>query len=82
MNVSFFQIKEANQLKAITYERGVEDFTLSCGTGALATAFVYLYRYNFPIKNPKIISVQMPGGNLEVQKGPPPALFSFPKKGF
>ena len=45
MNVSFFQVEEQGRLKAMTYERGVENFTLACGTGALAVAFVYLYKH-------------------------------------
>ena len=42
MNVSFYQVLSKNKLKAITFERGVEDWTLACGTGALAVSLVYL----------------------------------------
>ena len=38
-NVTFFSRREGG-IDAITFERGVEDFTLSCGTGVLAAATV------------------------------------------
>ena len=37
-NVTFWQSAGHNHVKAITFERGVEDFTLACGTGAGSTA--------------------------------------------
>ena len=80
MNVSFFQIEKQDRLQAITYERGVEDFTLACGTGALAVALVYLHKYQ--IKKAKTIFINMPGGELKVQFEPQLALFSPVKKGF
>ena len=39
-NVTFWAEVEPNHVKAVTYERGVEDFTLACGTGAGSTAAV------------------------------------------
>lgn len=56
-NVTFFVGS-----KAVSYERGVEDFTLACGTGAIATA---IYK---KAKNPKSnhVEVEMPGGRLQV----------------
>ena len=80
MNVSFFQIKKRNRLQAITFERGVEDFTLACGTGALAVTFVYLSKCQ--IKTLKTIFIKMPGGELKIQLKPQLFLFSPVKKGY
>ena len=80
MNVSFYKVIQKAQLKAITYERGVEDWTLACGTGALATALVYLHKHS--VKNRDTVFIEMPGGRLKVQIKPNLALFSHVKKGF
>lgn len=44
-----------------TFERGVEDWTLSCGTGALAAAYFIWTEKKVPS-----VQLQSPGGNLEV----------------
>lgn len=50
-------------MKAVTYERGVEDFTLACGTGcgSIVTALTLE-----GLVSGKNVKVSMPGGELFV----------------
>ena len=62
-NVNFVQIDESDTLTIRTYERGVEDETLACGTGMVASALIY-HQLN-GIKPP--VNVKVKGGDtLEV----------------
>ena len=61
-NVSFVKIVDSRHVKAITYERGVEDFTLACGTGcgSIAAALCLLGLSGDEL------AISMPGGELTV----------------
>lgn len=60
-NVTFYASEKANLIKAVTFERGVEDYTPACGTGAVAAAQAQALS-----SGESIIDVQMPGGSLKV----------------
>ena len=62
INVNFVEAR-ANGIKVATYERGVEDETLSCGTGVPAAAIAYSFQ-NETIKN---VPIETKGGNLSVK---------------
>ena len=61
-NVSFVKFTGPDAVKAVTYERGVEDFTLACGTGCGSiTAALTLRKLASGA-----LSIAMPGGELSV----------------
>jgi len=62
INVNFAQ-QEGEGLFVRTYERGVEDETLSCGTGVTASALAFSHISN---KNEGVIPVRTRGGKLNV----------------
>lgn len=64
-NVTFFRRTAATAIEAVTFERGVEDYTLSCGTGVLAAAVVASEALQSG-KWTHAIEVQNPGGLLRV----------------
>lgn len=62
-NINFLEIINKHHLNVRTYERGVEDETLSCGTGVTASAL--LMRKQLP-KDQKQIKLNTRGGELSV----------------
>ncbi|MDE5690832.1 MAG: diaminopimelate epimerase [Alistipes sp.] len=62
-NVNFVQLVGEGHLRMRTYERGVENETLACGTGATAAAIVA----NF-VRQPTAdrFRIDLPGGRLQV----------------
>ena len=62
INVNFVEVQD-RQIYVRTYERGVENETLSCGTGVTAAALVFAH-------NPlgfNHVDVETPGGKLAVE---------------
>ena len=62
-NVTFWKSLGENHVKAITFERGVEDLTLACGTGAGSTAAA-MHVLRRCEDGP--IQLDFPGGELQV----------------
>lgn len=60
-NVNFYDMVGENSLVEITYERGVEDFTLACGTG---TGSVVKVLTELGESDGKNVKVRVPGGEL------------------
>lgn len=62
INVNLVQEMQSGEIQMQTYERGVEDETLSCGTGVTAAALVYAFKG----ASQNQIQVKTRGGNLSV----------------
>ena len=62
-NVSFVKRSDPDAVKAVTYERGVEDFTLACGTGCGSIAAALALS---GLTSGGALKVIMPGGELSV----------------
>ena len=63
INVNFVETLDEDRIYVRTYERGVEDETLSCGTGVTASALVSAHNDNGFNR----VEVKTNGGNLSVE---------------
>ena len=62
-NVNFYEITGQDAVLEKTYERGVEDFTLACGTGTGSVVTVLTLKGLVSGKN---VAVSMAGGTLVI----------------
>lgn len=62
-NANLYTWLDANTIRILTYERGVEDYTLACGTGSGATAVTLWKEGKVPNG---MLTVKNPGGDLTV----------------
>ena len=62
-NVTFYKVLnvEDHSIQSVSFERGVEDFTLACGTGVLAAGWHHCQTIGLPQAH-----IQVPGGELRV----------------
>jgi diaminopimelate epimerase len=62
-NVNLFTWLDEKTIRILTFERGVEDYTLACGTGSASTAVVLWLRGLLPEGK---LTVKNPGGDLSI----------------
>ena len=65
-NVNFYQTVGEAEVRVLTFERGVEDFTLACGTGTGSTAAVLWQK---GLLSGGVLTAHNPGGTLKVVIG-------------
>ena len=63
-NINFYDIAADGEIYLATYERGVEDFTLACGTGSGSTALTLEHKSEV---DDSVIKFNVPGGILSVE---------------
>ena len=61
--MNFYTWLDERTIRILTYERGVEDYTLACGTGSGSTAAVIWAQGRFPVDS---LTVENEGGSLKI----------------
>ena len=59
-NVNFVEVKNGDLIRIRTYERGVEDETLACGTGSTAAGIIFALKNNLN----KLVKVKTQSGEI------------------
>lgn len=62
-NINFFQVLGEREIRILTFERGVEDYTLACGTGTASVASVLWLQGRLP---GGVLTAHNRGGDLTV----------------
>ena len=65
-NVNYYQVLGEAEVRVLTFERGVEDFTLACGTGTGSVATVLWRSGRLP---GNVLTAHNPGGTLKITIG-------------
>ena len=63
INVNFYEVLDAHTIYVKTYEKGVEDLMMSCGSGSVACAYHLFKREK--VQSP--LTVHVLGGKLEIE---------------
>ena len=63
VNVNLYRLTGETSAKILTFERGVEDYTLACGTGSASVAVALYLQGKLPGGR---LTVENPGGTLEI----------------
>ena len=63
VNVNLYRLTSETSARILTFERGVEDFTLACGTGSASVAVTLYLQGRLPGGR---LTVENPGGTLEI----------------
>ena len=63
VNVNFYRRLSEDTVRILTFERGVEDFTLACGTGSASTAVTLWLQGKLPGGH---LIAENPGGTLQI----------------
>lgn len=62
-NINFYDVEKDSTVTVRTYERGVEDFTLACGTGSACVALTLFLR---KVLESDLIRIHVQGGALDI----------------